>query len=278
MFVFEWMIDWLYGEILKFFSELFGMMGNMGVEIFDLAWIQAIVLFFNWFGWSLFVIGLLVAVFDVAIAMQSGKASLKDAGLNAIKGFLAVGMFTTVPIELYKFCITLQGTLSKDIVSLFQSSTASNIPELTTSIITKFTSVASIINLFLIIALGYCVTKVFFANIKRGGILLITIAVGSLYMFSVPRGYTDGFMSWCKQVIALCITAFLQMTLLMAGLITWDTNLLMGVGVMLAAGEVPRIAGAFGLDTSAKFNVMSSYYAAQAAMNAGKSIMKVVAK
>ena len=34
------------------------------------------------------------------------------------------------------------------------------------------------------------VVKVFFANLKRGGILLIQIAVGSLYMFSVPRGYT----------------------------------------------------------------------------------------
>lgn len=45
--------------------------------------------------------------------------------------------------------------------------------------------------------------KVFFANLKRGGILLIQIAVGSLYMFSIPRGYTDGFTQWMKQVIGL---------------------------------------------------------------------------
>ena len=30
---------------------------------------------------------------------------------------------------------------------------------------------------------------------------LIQIAVGSLYMFSVPRGYIVGFTQWCKQVI-----------------------------------------------------------------------------
>ena len=41
--------------------------------------------------------------------------------------------------------------------------------------------------------------KVFFANLKRGGILLIQIAVGSLYMFSVPRGYLDGFYQWCSR-------------------------------------------------------------------------------
>lgn len=51
------------------------------------------------------------------------------------------------------------------------------------------------------------VIKVFFANLKRGGILLIQIAAGSLYMFSVPRGYIDGFVQWIKQVIGPCLTA-----------------------------------------------------------------------
>ena len=40
--------------------------------------------------------------------------------------------------------------------------------------------------LFCIIMMAYAVIKVFFANLKRGGILLIQIAVGSLYMFSIP--------------------------------------------------------------------------------------------
>jgi hypothetical protein len=32
---------------------------------------------------------------------------------------------------------------------------------------------------------------------------------------------------------------------------------------MLAAGEVPRICGAFGLDTSTRANIMSAVYTAQ---------------
>ena len=63
--------------------------------------------------------------------------------------------------------------------------------------------------LFCIILMAYAIIKVFFANLKRGGILLIQLAVGSLYMFSVPRGYTDGFIQWCKQIIGLCLSAFL---------------------------------------------------------------------
>ena len=60
-----------------------------------------------------------------------------------------------------------------------------------------------------IIMMAYAVIKVFFANLKRGGILLIQIAVGSLYMFSIPRGGIDAFIQWMKQVIGVCLTAFL---------------------------------------------------------------------
>ena len=132
--------------------------------------------------------------------------------------------------------------------------------------------------IFLLILMGYAVIKVFFANLKRGGILLIQIAVGSLYLFSVPRGYMDGFTNWCKQVIGICLTAFLQATMLIAGLMVLSKNALLGLGIMLAAGEVPRIAGQFGLDTSTRANLMSSVYAAQSAVNLTRTIVQAAAK
>jgi hypothetical protein len=132
--------------------------------------------------------------------------------------------------------------------------------------------------LFIIIMMGYAVIKVFFANLKRGGILLIQIAVGSLYMFSVPRGYIDGFVQWCKQIVGLCLTTFLQATILTAGLMVVKDHALLGLGLMLSAGEVPRIAGAFGLDTSTKANVMSAVYTAQAAVNTTRSIVHAIPK
>ena len=79
--------------------------------------------------------------------------------------------------------------------------------------------------------------------------MLIQMAVGALYMFSVPRGYTDGFNQWMKQVAAICLTAFMQTTLLFLGLLTFPGNMLLGLGIMLAANEVPRIAQQFGLDS-----------------------------
>ena len=130
--------------------------------------------------------------------------------------------------------------------------------------------------IFIIIMMGYAVIKCFFSNLKRGGVLLIQIAVGSLYMFSVPRGYMDGFVQWCKQIIGLCLTTFLQATILTAGLLVLKDHALLGLGLMLSAGEVPRICGAFGLDTSTRANIMSAVYAAQSAVNTTRTVVQAV--
>ena len=123
-------------------------------------------------------------------------------------------------------------------------------------------------------AFAYYVIKIFFANIKRGGILLIQMSVGALYMFSVPRGYTDGFNQWMKQVAAICLTAFMQTTLLFLELLTFPGNMLLGLGIMLAANEVPRIAQQFGLDSSVKVNMMSVVHATTTAVNLTRSVVR----
>lgn len=133
---------------------------------------------------------------------------------------------------------------------------------------------ASLFNILALIAFAYCIIKMFFANIKRGGILLTQIAVGTLYMFSIPRGYADGFNQWCKQIFALCLTAFMQTTLLFLGLLTFPKNMLLGLGIMLAANEVPRIAQQFGLDTSIKVNMMSAIHTTTTAVNLTRSLAK----
>ena len=211
--------------------------------------------------------------------------------LNAIKGFLAVSLFTVVPVRLYELSVTLQSSLTAGITGYGASigdaageiintlNGSGSLTEMTSSSMFGFASITSpIMILFCIIMMAYAVIKVFFANLKRGGILLIQIAVGSLYMFSVPRGYTDGFIQWCKQIIGLCLTAFLQATILVAGLMVFKDHALLGLGLMLAAGEIPRIAGAFGLDTTTRANIMSAVYTAQAAVNTTRTVVQAVAK
>lgn len=277
MFVFDWFLDWIYGKVMEFIQTFFSYLSGMGVEIFELSWIQAVVEFFRLFGWSMYVIALVVAVFDVAIAWQNGQGNIKDAALGALKGFMAVNLFTVVPIELYKLAVEVQNSLGIAMSGLYSGS-LTDLSELSLAQLTSFSMEINPFNLFTIIALGYAVIKVFFANIKRGGIMLTNIAVGSLYIFGLTRGHQDGFVDWCKQVIAVCITAFLQNSLLFAGLLTFGDHPLLGLGIMLAANEVPRIADRFGLDTSARVNIMSTYYAGQAAVRTFQAVRKFAAK
>lgn len=100
------------------------------------------------------------------------------------------------------------------------------------------------------------------------------MAVGELYMFSLPRGFDDGFNQWCKQVAAICLTAFLQTTLLFLGMMSFQTDMLLGMGIMLAANEVPRIAQQFGLDSSVRVNMMSVFHTTSTAVNLTKAITK----
>ncbi len=285
------LIDWFYGQVVGFLGNFFSVMGNMGVELFELDWVQAIVLFFSQLGWALFGVSLVVSGFEFGIEYSTGRGNLQQTALNAIKGFMAVSLFTVVPVRLYALSVSLQGTFAigltgagtsigtvgeriiEELMSVESLADMAGAPSFGLSVLTS-----PIMLLFCIIMMAYAVIKVFFANLKRGGILLIQIAVGSLYMFSVPRGYTDGFVQWSKQVIGLCLTAFLQSTILVAGLMVFKDHALLGLGLMLSAGEVPRIAGTFGLDTTTRANIMSAVYTAQAAVNTTRTVVQAAAK
>ena len=105
------MLKWLYEIVYGAIADFFEMMGNMGSEVFDLEWVQATVKLFTLFGWGLFVAGTVVAVFDVAIEYQCGRANIKTTALNILKGFFACSLIGIVPIELYKFCIPRRNVL-----------------------------------------------------------------------------------------------------------------------------------------------------------------------
>ena len=283
------LIDWFYGQVVGFLGNFFSVMGNMGVELFELNWVQAIVLFFSQLGWALFGVSLVVSGFEFGIEYSTGRGNLQQTALNAIKGFLSVSLFTVVPVRLYSLSVSLQRTFANGLTGY-----GTSIGTVGERIIEELTSVESLADMagapsfglsvltspimliFCIIMMAYATIKVFFANLKRGGILLIQIAVGSLYMFSIPRGYSDGFVQWMKQVIGLCLTAFLQSTILVAGLMVFRENALLGLGLMLSAGEVPRIAGTFGLDTTTRANIMSAVYTAQAAVNTTKAVAAAI--
>ena len=75
-----WMkfMTWLYTSVYNALADFFSMMTELGSNLFDLSWVQAALHFFSLFGWGLFVAGLVVAIFDIAIEYQTmGRMNIK---------------------------------------------------------------------------------------------------------------------------------------------------------------------------------------------------------
>lgn len=271
--IFDYFSDLIYQKIIALLGDFFGVMNATGYDLFGMPWIKQIVQLFQNLGWALFIVGIVVALFDFAIESQNGRGDPKTLALNIIKGFFAVNLFCVVPVQLYGFTVALQSSMSSDMTGLIAPEGSGTLMNACLDVINGFLF-GPLLGILIAVMMGYAVIKVFFSSIKRGGILLIQISVGAMYMFSVPRGYTDGFIMWIKQVIATCLTAFLQSTMLICGLILFKDHWLLGLGVMLAAGEIPRIAGLFGLETAARPNINGVINTAQSAVHLVKMIKK----
>ena len=167
-------MDWVYGQAIGFLGNFFALMGNMGVELFELEWVSAIVLFFSRLAWALFAVSVVVCAFECGIEYSTGRGNLQQCGMNIIKGFLAVSLFTVVPVRLYALSVSLQGTFSAGLTGYGRS-----IGEVGQDIITELNEIqtlSDVVNsshfglgiitspimlLFCVILMGYAVLKVF---------------------------------------------------------------------------------------------------------------------
>ena len=58
-------------------SAIFCIHGAHGAELFEMSWVQSIVLLFSYLAWALYGVGLVVSVFEVGIEYQTGRANVK---------------------------------------------------------------------------------------------------------------------------------------------------------------------------------------------------------
>ena len=116
--ILEQIMDWVYKQIIGFLANFFAEMGNMGAEMFEMSWVQSIVLFFSYLAWILYAVGFVVACAECGLEYSSGRADIKGTAMNLIKGFMAVSLFTVVPVELYQLCVSLQGSFTAGITGL----------------------------------------------------------------------------------------------------------------------------------------------------------------
>ena len=143
------LLTWLYQQLVGLLTDLFAAMGGMGVELFRMSWVQAVLTFFQRLAWALYGTGLVVALFECGIEYTNGRANVKGVAINTLKGFLAASLFTTLPVELYALSVDLQGSLSHAL-----SGAGGGVGELAGSIIRSILSSEKIYALKLRICFG----------------------------------------------------------------------------------------------------------------------------
>ena len=84
------MMRWLYNSVYSAIAVFFPMMGNMGAEIFDLAWIRAIVQLFTLFGWGLFTAGGGCRYFRFSRRVPKRKSEYKEYAAQYFKRLFRV--------------------------------------------------------------------------------------------------------------------------------------------------------------------------------------------
>ena len=142
--MFEWLFNLIYGAV----ADLFEFINASTSSIFALSWVQSFIALFHSLAWMLFVCGLIVAVFDTAIAYESGQANIKNTCLNVLKGFMAASLVTVVPQRLYSFCVNLQGTFSSDLLGNFISGTTTTVADSGLTVIMALAMDVSLFSLF----------------------------------------------------------------------------------------------------------------------------------
>ena len=214
--MFEITIKKIFEFCVNTIQSLIDLFTDLSDTLFQSAYVQGLLSFFQYFGYCLFIIACIIGIFEMVIQYQNGDGSAaRSLFMNFIKGLMAALLFTTLPVLLFQFVLELQkyitvaltGSMDLDgqmLNAIEQIGIILNGGELPPGSETGAAGVTipagqmAITLLIVVILLVYVSIKVVFGNIKRGGILLIITCIGSFHMFNVPRGYFDAFF-WLVQ-------------------------------------------------------------------------------
>lgn len=281
--------DWILGDLFP----IAALSAAQGVEtimkynydavnlIFSNSAVKELIVLIYSLGAGLYIGGVGLSFANWAIDSKHGNSeTIMNTLKNVSIGFIAVNSFTSIPILLLKFTDYTAQTVTSTITNYGLVDFAEKLNNGTLEIGSIWDSAGNFWLAIYLIIVFVAVIKVFFANIKRGGILVIQMSEGALHMFNVPRGYNDAFYSWCKRVGGLCLTAFLQNVFVVIGLLVVTASgssslptLIASAGMVLAAAEVPKILQQFGLDTSMRASVTQAVYATSGITSIVRSIV-----
>lgn len=237
-----WLVNWLIKELIIAVGALYGLLTNGIANFFDNSLITDLFNLFSWFGYVLYGIGTLFALFAFREATADGEiTNLYDLGKGLILGFVAI---VSIPyfLVLFTLSIKISSMMVNDI-----SSTMSN-PEfsLVNELITSATGGASaILSLAIALVLFISTIVLVWGTLKRVGEAVIYCFILFLSVFGITKGDYSMFTGTITKAIGLLFVQVLHAPLYFAGM------------VYLFEGMNNGVTDISGLTTSLLFFIMS---------------------
>lgn len=257
----EALLQWIYDSMVGGFETVISDAMDIGIDVFEhpqsYPYVQVTVDFFQKMAWAFFALGFVLAAMEAAIAYYNGRGDLGNTALNIIKSYAACFFLTKIAIKIYTFAIL---DINPGWLRVLMQ-TGGNAPDAVDSqgILVLFTAILDGLELIgyglhgiiMLFVLLYYLVKIYFMIFKRTALFIALLGIGSLHMIETPRGIWDGFHGWAKQIAGICFISVIQTTLLaIAARLFVDSHPLLGIGMLAACEDVPRIAERYGVDTS----------------------------
>ena len=290
VFLFPDMLGWLGSLAAKVSYTMVAESSNLFIDIFNNTTVRAFLIFLSSWGSVMFIVGVGLSLAECASSYKEGQGiDFQGIFKNIFLGLFASFGFVTIPILLYRFTMeatkilvgdSIDASIKKNLYEGFDEVVFADLDgkidftpesvktELQTAII------GPIIISILAIVMACFIIKILLGNLKRSGILIILLTVCPIHLLSIPRGYTDSFYSWCKQVVGQCLTFFIQNFMLTLSMLFFANssgitivNMILSISILLAASEAPRILQQFGLESSVRTNATQAIFAASGVTN-----------
>lgn len=238
-----WIVETLFGSL---FSWLLNEVSAGATDLFSLEVVKLLIKGAKNVGAMLWGVGVVYAVFDMAIQYSRGRGGPQDLALNFVRSYAAVLLFTVLPVPFYQAMLTYGGKIGGALASGGASL------DFTLDFEAVYESMVGaafdvVVELLLLIILFVLTLLNAFALLKRSFFAFCLTIFGCVHMFSVPRGYGDGFLDWCKQLIGLGFGAFLHMVMLgMSSYLLCEGHYIMGWAGMLVGPAIDPLLQRYG--------------------------------
>lgn len=291
----NWIFNQILNSILQGVGQLFAWISHISLDLFSVPIVQNALILCQWVGFLLLTVGVLFGIFNYVIASKDGETvDFTSLILNIIYGLIATVMLKPAAIFIFNISTVFQNLFNILVgtVNSVQLTRPESVSSFFVRLETGLDGLGAFWSLIVIVVIIISIIIVFFQCIKRSGIYLIQIMIGYLYIFSIPSGGSDGFIEWCRQTIAIAVTNAIQVGILYIGLcllsnnmvnikdlhVSGSINSLLGIGVILSATSVEKLAGRFGMAVNSRQHIGGAISQANASVSLGSSIGKVIGR